>query len=326
MRKRIVRVAIGLACAAAFGWLTLRSTSLAAVGSVLVEVKAGWVALGMGAFCAGYALRVQRWRAMLVIANPALRWRDCAGPLIASFAVNNVLPLRAGDLMRSFAFERNLRVGPGVVIATLVVERVLDLAMVVLVLALGLIFAGHGIELIGAAGAVVAVGTLAVLTLIAAFPGTAVALLRGTSRWVHARAPWLGGRFLNEVESALGTVAALSSRGRIVELVGWSGGAWLAEAVLYLCVAVGMPAISRESGAWLSLALGNFATILPTAPGYVGTFDYFAARAMVIAGNEAAAATAYALLVHFLLWLPPTLVGGAYLISRTFRAPAPVTT
>ena len=50
-----------------------------------------------------------------------------------------------------------------------------------------------------------------------------------------------------------------------------------------------------------------------------GTFDYFTARAMTELGNDPGAATAFALLVHILLWLPPTVIGGIYLLLNPTR-------
>jgi uncharacterized membrane protein YbhN (UPF0104 family) len=72
--------------------------------------------------------------------------------------------------------------------------------------------------------------------------------------------------------------------------------------------------------AWLALPVGTLATLIPSAPGYAGTFDFFTAQAMALLGNPIAAATAYALLVHALLWLPATLVGGVLLLAYPRRA------
>ncbi|HSC81948.1 MAG TPA: lysylphosphatidylglycerol synthase domain-containing protein, partial [Chitinolyticbacter sp.] len=69
------------------------------------------------------------------------------------------------------------------------------------------------------------------------------------------------------------------------------------------------------------LPVGTLATLIPSTPGYVGTFDYFTVRAMTALGNGQVVATAYALLVHALLWLPPTLAGGAYLLATRTRIP-----
>jgi uncharacterized membrane protein YbhN (UPF0104 family) len=62
--------------------------------------------------------------------------------------------------------------------------------------------------------------------------------------------------------------------------------------------------------------VGTFATVIPSTPGYIGTFDYFTAQAMSALGNTAAAAAAFAFLVHAVLWLPPTVAGGLYLLMN----------
>jgi len=59
---------------------------------------------------------------------------------MASFAANNVLPFRAGDVLRSFAFNRKLGTTSGVVIATLFVERLLDLLILLILLGAALAF------------------------------------------------------------------------------------------------------------------------------------------------------------------------------------------
>ncbi len=64
-----------------------------------------------------------------------------------------------------------------------------------------------------------------------------------------------------------------------------------------------------------ALSTGALATLLPSSPGYVGTFDYFAILGITAYGASRAAAAAFALLVHFLLWLPPTVVGALCLMS-----------
>jgi glycosyltransferase 2 family protein len=60
---------------------------------------------------------------------------------------------------------------------------------------------------------------------------------------------------------------------------------------------------------WLSLAAATLATLLPSSPGYVGTFDYFATLGLTAYRSPAAGATAFALLTHLVLWLPITLAG-----------------
>jgi hypothetical protein len=78
----------------------------------------------------------------------------------------------------------------------------------------------------------------------------------------------------------------------MLKLIGWSAGAWLIEGLAYLLVVKS----------------------LPCARGYSGAFDYFTARAMVVSSNQAISAAAFAFLVHMVIWLPPTVAGGLYML------------
>jgi Lysylphosphatidylglycerol synthase TM region len=52
---------------------------------------------------------------------------DAAVPFMASVAFNNVLPFRAGDMIRILAFKRFTKVDPSAQFGTLVLERLFDL-------------------------------------------------------------------------------------------------------------------------------------------------------------------------------------------------------
>ena len=52
-----------------------------------------------------------------------------------------------------------------------------------------------------------------------------------------------------------------------------------------------------------SLAAGTLATTIPSAPGHVGTFDWFAAQGLKAYGTSAEVAIAFALTVHAVLWV-----------------------
>jgi uncharacterized membrane protein YbhN (UPF0104 family) len=107
----------------------------------------------------------------------------------------------------------------------------------------------------------------------------------------------------------------------MIRLAFWSLTLWLAEGCVFWFSALAMPAIDAPLAGWLALPVSTLATLIPSTPGYVGTFDFFTVRAMTELGNNTGAATAYALLVHALLWLPPTLAGGLYLLLHPVSTP-----
>ena len=59
----------------------------------------------------------------------------------------------------------------------------------------------------------------------------------------------------------------------------------------------------------------NLATTIPSAPGYVGTFDTPGIAVLQAYGVDKAIATGYTLVLHIALWLAPTVLG-AYFMMR----------
>jgi uncharacterized protein (TIRG00374 family) len=313
---RWARPLLGALIAAAFLYLTLRRLEWSAIAAAWRSVAPGPLVLGVLALAAGYTVRVLRWWWMLRVLDPALPLRNCFRPFLASIAVNNTVPLRAGDFVRAFGFRGALRVPPSKVIGTLVVERVLDMFVL-----LGLFFAG----LVGVArtvvppafvtaGTVLFAGCLVgILALVLAPRLVEVVVARVLLGALGGRA-W-GARFHSAAEEFFGTLTQVLTPLRALELLGLSLLGWALEGGLYASVAWALHSGASPLGPWFALATGTLATLLPSSPGYVGTFDYFAILGLTAYGATRTAAAAFALLTHFLLWLPPTVVGALCFVS-----------
>jgi len=61
----------------------------------------------------------------------------------------------------------------------------------------------------------------------------------------------------------------------------------------------------------------NLATTLPSAPGYIGTFDGPGIEILKVFGVEPTLAAAYTLVLHAALWLPITLLGLWYMARES---------
>ena len=59
----------------------------------------------------------------------------------------------------------------------------------------------------------------------------------------------------------------------------------------------------------------NLATMIPAAPGYVGTFELFGVEVLSSYGVEPSIAAGYTVALHVGLWFPITILG-AYLMFR----------
>jgi uncharacterized membrane protein YbhN (UPF0104 family) len=315
MTRRIWRPLLGVLLAAAFAWLLARGVEWGAVRAALAAARAGPLLVGLLLLSAGFTVRIARWWWMLRPLAPTLSFARCVRPFLASLALNNTLPFRAGDVARTVAFREELGVPAGQVLGTLLIERVLDLVALLVLLGIGLGLMAAGELPHALVSGAVAAGVVAVLGLgiAAAVPASGIARLQQRLG---------GGRLAGFVGHAVEALAPLRSAGQVTRLLALSLVAWTLEGAMYAAVALSLGVAAAPFAPWLALAAGTLSTLLPGTPGYVGTFDYFAARGMMAGGASAAQATAFALLVHAMLWVPVTAVGGLLLIPlRGARLP-----
>jgi uncharacterized protein (TIRG00374 family) len=63
----------------------------------------------------------------------------------------------------------------------------------------------------------------------------------------------------------------------------------------------------------------NLITIIPAAPGYIGTFDASGIAVLTAYNIEPATAAGYTIVLHVALWLPITLVGAYYMAREGIK-------
>jgi glycosyltransferase 2 family protein len=318
-RTRWLRPAAGAALGVGFALLLARGVDWADVGQLLAGASPGALMLGVTALGAGMLVRITRWWWMLRAFDPALPLASCARPFLVSLALNNTLPLRAGDVVRIFGFGRVLRAPAARVLGTVMLERLLDLMVLLLFFGLAVVGAAGVFPrgfLVAAAGAGVVGGT-ALLLLIGA-PAMVARALESLVRLVGTRWPRL--RPVQPLARQLVDALGLLADGRrSAALLALSLTAWMLEGLVFVASAAALDIVHPWPAPWLALAAATLSTLLPGTPGYVGTFDYFATLGLVAYGVNGNAAAAVAVLVHVLLWLPVTVTGLALLGLRTRR-------
>ena len=321
MPRRWIKPIVGLAVTGLFVWLLLRNVDLPSLAAAFANLSAPYLLLALACLAAGYTVRIIRWWWMLRALEPGLPLSVCVWPFLTSIAVNNTVPFRAGDALRVFGFRRQLRSPAMRILGTLVVERLLDLLALLAFFFVGLLGLPQGTfpetfvtVAVWLAGGSLG-GALALILVAPWLPQLVRAIAdhrgfasRGWSDSVHR----LG---MNLVEA----LSLLRSPGRLVVLLGLSVATWAFEGGVFATIAVAFATGAAELGPWFALATATLATLLPSSPGYVGTFDYFAVLGLTAYGAPREAAIAFALTVHAVLWLPLTALGLGYLLLRGER-------
>ena len=206
--------------------------------------------------------RFERWRRMLLQTNGELTWADCYGPMVASVAANNVLPFRAGDIMRGFGFNGKLGINASVSLTTIVVERLLDLLIVISFLGLALIaFGTNSSRVTGVGGGVLIGGAVAILSVLL-FPRMLSPLVYWGAGLITRLSPGLGSGIERELEKFAALEYTAKSR-TMCALIVWSLLAWTAEGCAFWLTAMALQTIEVPTAAWLALPAATLSTMIP---------------------------------------------------------------
>jgi uncharacterized protein (TIRG00374 family) len=201
--------------------------------------------------------------------------------------------------------------------ATVIVERVFDgLVMLVFVfVALPLTpIPSDSVRTLVTLASLGFFGAMIAFFVLAAMPEKAYRLTQGVAQAIvpyRAQEPLLDFvlRFLQGLESLRNFRSVL-----IIFLT--SIVIWLLETVKYWFVMHAFPFEVSFFALMLMNGVVNLATTLPSAPGYVGTFDTPGIAILTLYGVAGELAGAYTLVLHAALWLPITLLGGFYMLRE----------
>ena len=307
---------LGVLVSAVFLWWALRGLDLSQVWADIQSANYWWLVPSVTVYFLGVWVRTWRWDYML---RPLkhIPVRRLFPVVVIGYMGNNIYPFRAGEVLRSYVLRRREDVPMSASLATVIVERVFDgLVMLVFVFA-ALPFAPIPSETIQSTVILASVaffGALVVFFVIASVPERILRL----TKWASER--FLPEKFhlplLDIAEKFMFGVASLRSFRNVLMIFLSSVVIWLLETAKYWFV---MHAFDFEVSFFALMLMNgivNLATTIPTAPGYIGTFDGPGIAVLVLYGVERTIAAAYTLVLHAALWLPITLLGAYYMIRE----------
>ena len=167
-KRKLISVVLGLAGTTFFLWLALKDVSLSQLTQALASANWFWLIPMAAIVYLDLFIRAVRWRVLLSRARPGASIAELARLEAIGLGVNNVLFLRLGELARGVLAARRLNMPVFAALASVVVERALDVAalLTIFIIASGLApgYAPAGVRL-GAefvlTGALVALALLA---------------------------------------------------------------------------------------------------------------------------------------------------------------------
>ena len=294
-----------------------------------------YVVPGIGLYLIGVWFRTLRWRRLLHHIRPIPTAR-LFPVVVVGYMANNLLPLRLGELVRSYYVGDRERVSKAAALVTIFIERLLDALTLLLFILVIAVF----VPLIGFAEAFgesyslpwpLLAGAISIpfivsfgLLVVVAYAPTRVRALIALVLHLLPTAP--ESRLMHIVDMFLEGLQSLKSPSTILVVFILSVPVWLFEAGLFVLVgySFGFHEIYDSLpelivAMVLVTAIANIGASIPAGPGGIGLFELIARETLVLlplAAIDRAVAGGYVAVVHASLLIPMIVLGQFFLWSQ----------
>ncbi|MBN2258772.1 MAG: flippase-like domain-containing protein [Anaerolineaceae bacterium] len=303
-------------------YFAFRNQEFNLVWAVIKEANYIWLLPGVAIYFVAVWARAWRWHYLLRPLK-TIQTKKMFPIVTIGYMGNNIYPYRAGEVLRAYILRKREDIPMSASLATIVVERVFDGVVM-----LGFIFMNlpelarltgdsgfiGNIQTLALWGAGIFLIVLMIFLLAAMFPSR----IQIFTTWMINRVipTKLRGKITNLTARFLEGLEALRSPREVAMVFLTSIVIWLLETGKYWFVMQAFTFKLSYFALMLMNGIVNLATTIPSAPGYVGTFDAPGIALLTAYHVPVEVATGYTLLLHAALWLPPTLLGAYFLIVR----------
>jgi uncharacterized protein (TIRG00374 family) len=258
----------------------------------------------------GLAARSRSWQILL---NNRISLRRTFDALNEGYLLNTVLPFRLGELARSYIVSQVLGSSAGAILATVLLERVIDTSVSFVGLIVALPF------VISPTWTTNLVWGVAVILLLIIL-GVAI-LLSQRKKLVSfmGKLPGMGFWGLDQAaDEFIGSLESLMDLKRLLLAGFWSMAAWATTWVqLWLLLQM----FSIQGSIVVSLFVSGviaFGAAIPSSPGALGVFELSAIAGLLVFGVSRESALSFAIVAH-LLQLSMTGLFGSWALAREGR-------
>ena len=320
---------IGIGISIALLMLFLLTVDMGRMIDALSEVDYIYLAPAVAMYLVSTYLRSLRWSVLLRHMKPVSANR-LYPVVVVGYMANNLLPMRLGELIRSYYVGEREGISKTSALVTVFVERVFDaitLLFFIMVIALFVpemkrVAQSFGEEsgipwpLLVAGLSLPFIGALTSLVLFAVYPSKTRELIL----WF---AKLLPRRFEETLDSLIETfllgLAPLRSMKMLVALFLLSIPIWITEAAVFFLIGLPFGFVGLHSGPGamavtmvLVTAITNIGSSIPAAPGGLGLFEIIARETLALGplvSVDRSVAAAFAVVVHAVILLPMIILG-----------------
>ena len=301
------------------------------IGDVLTSANYAYILPSLIFYFLSVWARSYRWKYILrpIIGKPR---RSLYPVVLVGYMANNILPIRLGEIVRSYYTSLREPISPAAAFGTVAVERASDVVALLFFMAIvwvvlptsGLIdelaeFVPGGVPVLISISVLPFVGVVGAMLVISLMSETTI--LRFTATLLSPMPEKIRVRALDLAENLIEGLTVLRSPSALLYILVLSLPVWLLEVAMAFVIALGFDISGSFDSNFeffaamlLFIAVANLAGVVPSVSGGLGPFEFFGAVSLVAMGVAEAEAGAFVLTVHIALLVPVTIAGGIVLL------------
>ncbi|MBA31099.1 MAG: hypothetical protein CL748_01010 [Chloroflexi bacterium] len=301
--------------------------------NVLKNINLIYVFISLIFYFLSLYFRTKRWSYLLSenLPNPK---RKILPVVIFGYMANNLIPVRIGEFLRSYYLSIRENISSSFVFGTIIIERLMDVIALVFFFTIGSLLGSifYSSDFNDFSNTVP--GGKLIMALLSLLPFLFLIIILIISNKISdKKISFVLNRLLfftsykirylikNKIILLFNGVVTIRKKNIFFYTIIYSIIIWICEAVMYYIISLGFnlniffdSTFELISVIIVFTSIVNLAGIIPSSAGSWGPFDFFGSLTLITLGVDNEMAVAYSLLVHFALWLPPTIIGFVIII------------
>jgi len=257
-----------------------------------------------------FIVRALRWK-WLMLPIKQIRYSSSFNVLSISYAANNVIPLRAGDVLRAVMIGEKENVNKFSSFTTVLLERISDGITLLLFMAIGLSVIESNQLWISRVVWLSVIGFIGSILFIFLLYHLQEKFINLIDRLLKSRSEKLATKVVELLRNILVAFKIVKSTLTLLKIALTSIFIWCLEGSIFTLGAMSFGIALHESILLgiVTVAIVNLGIMIPSSPGYVGTFEFFCMLSLALFGFSNNTAASFSVLVHLGQYIPITVIG-----------------
>ena len=302
---------IGILVGAVFVYLAVRSVDLGQMLGALADANYWYVLLAILVNMFSHYLRAWRWQYFLAPIK-TVNSGTLFSALVIGYAANTFVPAHLGEFLRAFVLGKKQSISASSSFASIVIERIVDVFSLILLMVLVVLIHPFPRWVVqsGYIMLAFAVGAFVLLIGFKRFEAQSTLMIQFMLKLLPKK---IGHKLESMIINFLSGVMPLKSNWHYVYVAILSIAIWFGYALGYYFCLSAFEFTRFYQLPWhaslVVLVITTISIVVPSSPGYVGTYHFLCQVSLVMFGVSETEALSFATIAHAVILLPVTFTG-----------------